>query len=399
MLDGRYEETTPKDPLFKEARLPCLPPEDHPNRSVAAVAAKFCEFKATTWVTKTLNENRRVLRWFAQLVGPNKPIAAINVEDVRDFRDALMKVPANHSKQKHLEGLSFREIVKIPSTQPPLHHKTRSKYFENLRAFLAWCVKEGYLTSMPGEGIELPANSKVESGRQSFSAEQLGVIFSSPQYAGHRSHTQRSSPGKLVVKDGKFWVPLIALYSGMRLGEVLQLRACDVKWDGAVAFFDVNDRDGQQLKTSSSRRTIPVHPVLVQLGLLSYVNERKEQDKNGRLFPDIKPGKDGYHSHNFSKYFGRYLRRIGSKSRSTSFHSFRHSFTDALRAAKMPEYHVKLLLGHADDSVTAGYGSKPSPSALCADLSKVTYPVVQEALAIHMQTGGTGDGVQGSVPA
>jgi hypothetical protein len=65
----------------------------------------------------------------------------------------------------------------------------------------------------------------------------------------------------------------------------------------------------------------------------------------------------------------------------------------------MPEYHVKLLLGHADDSVTAGYGSKPSPSALCADLSKVTYPVVQEALAIHMQTGGTGDGVQGSVPA
>ena len=127
--------------------------------------------------------------------------------------------------------------------------------------------------------------------------------------------------------------------------------------------------------------------MLVQLGLLSYIETRRNQDKNGRLYPDIKPGKDGYYSHNFSKYFGRYLRQIGSKSRSTSFHSFRHCFKDALWDADVPDYYVKLLLGHADNSVTAGYGSKkPKPSALYANLSKVTYPVVQEALAIHMQT-------------
>ena len=142
-----------------------------------------------------------------------------------------MKLPANHSKQKHLQGLGLREILKITSAQPRLHPKTAGKYMDNLRAFLGWCVGEEYLKSLPGKGIKLPTKSKVESDRQPSRLSSSPQYSRPPQYSGHRSQTQRSSPGKLVVKDGKFWVPLIALYSGMRLGEILQLRACDVKWD------------------------------------------------------------------------------------------------------------------------------------------------------------------------
>ena len=41
--------------------------------------------------------------------------------------------------------------------------------------------------------------------------------------------------------DALRWVPLIALYSGMRLGEICQLRTADVILEGKVWFFDVTD--------------------------------------------------------------------------------------------------------------------------------------------------------------
>lgn len=108
-----------------------------------------------------------------------------------------------------------------------------------------------------------------------------------------------------MTRDGKFWVPLIALYSGLRLGEIVQLLAADLREEQGVWFFDVTKGEDKSLKTANSERRVPVHPQLLELRLLEL------KGKNKRLFPDIEPGQDGYYSHNFSKWWGRYARRIG----------------------------------------------------------------------------------------
>src|SRR6185312_3760361 len=206
---------------------------------------------------------------------------------------------------------------------------TQDKYLVMLKQLLIWAANEGYIEKVPGRGVTVAGVGKTNPAEQRnpYSAEQLVAIFKSPLYTGHRSERTRHQAGKLVLRDGKFWVPLVALFSGMRVGEIIQLSRTDVRESDGVVYFDVNDGDGKQVKTTSSKRRVPVHPTLIEMGFLKFVHSVKH---GGRIFSDIEPGQDGSFSHNFSKWWGRYSRQVGFRSPKTSFHSLRHGFRDAL---------------------------------------------------------------------
>lgn len=55
----------------------------------------------------------------------------------------------------------------------------------------------------------------------------------------------------------------------------------------------------------------------------------------------------GYYSDPFSKWFRRFLSKAGASRLKTCFHSFRHSYRDALREARI-EHDVGLALGWLD---------------------------------------------------
>ena len=58
---------------------------------------------------------------------------------------------------------------------------------------------------------------------------------------------------------------ILGMYSGLRLSEKCQLNVEDVKKVYGVLCFDVND-EKDKMKTKSSPRIVPVHPVLIKLG-------------------------------------------------------------------------------------------------------------------------------------
>ena len=383
MLQGRYDEAVPRDPLFKGIEVPPIPllpgmASAGPDQTVSGLAEKYVGLKAAhAWVPKTRKDNERVLEWFKEIAGPEKPIKAVTVDDVRLFRDVLLRLPANYTKSKEHAGKSLMQVAEAGSASQRLAIKTARKYFENLKTFLKWCVEEGYLDKVPGQALKLAAKTNPLEARLPFSTQQLTTLFQSPQYTGHLSPTSRAKPGNMSVRDGKYWIPLLGLFTGMRLGEIVQLQCADIKHEGDVWFFDVSrtEGDGKQLKTASSQRKVPIHPTLVALGFLELVAKAMQSRPKGRLFADIDPGADGYFSHNFSKYFSRYAKAIGMKTEKTAFHSFRHNFKDALVRANVADSRIKALLGHADGSVTAAYGSKLTPAVLIEDLSKVKFEV------------------------
>ena len=43
----------------------------------------------------------------------------------------------------------------------------------------------------------------------------------------------------MLRRYAKFWVPLVALFSGMRLGEIIQMQVADVKTLDGITYFDV----------------------------------------------------------------------------------------------------------------------------------------------------------------
>jgi integrase len=55
------------------------------------------------------------------------------------------------------------------------------------------------------------------------------------------------------------------------------------------------------------------------------------------------------------------------------FHSFRHTFTDALRAAKIERDLKKALLGHSGGDVTDEYGEGFPVEVLNGELQKIVY--------------------------
>jgi integrase len=88
-----------------------------------------------------------------------------------------------------------------------------------------------------------------------------------------------------------------------------------------------------------------------------------------QLFEDMSSGA-------YSKHFSRLLDSVGITDKKLVFHSFRHTFTDALRAAKITEPIAKALIGPSDSSVTAQYGSGYPLDVLYDDLKRMKYPSV-----------------------
>ena len=97
----------------------------------------------------------------------------------------------------------------------------------------------------------------------------------------------------------------------------------------------------------------------MRIGFLEFVNQRRiASGPSARLFPQLTPGSKGGFGEAFSKWFGRYKRSLGIDNKNSVFHSFRHGFKDALRAAGVNEDVNDALTGHGGgNTVARGYGS------------------------------------------
>jgi integrase len=156
-------------------------------------------------------------------------------------------------------------------------------------------------------------------------------LFSSPLFHSCGGDKREHEPGDIKCRDWRYWLPLIALYSGARLGEIAQLLVKDVlKKDGHWCFHICKDGEIQKsVKTAGSERIVPIHPELIGLGLIDY-HERSVSEGHISLFPEIKADTRGFMSGRPSKFFQNYFRAIGLKvDKSVNCHSLRHGIADA----------------------------------------------------------------------
>ncbi len=97
----------------------------------------------------------------------------------------------------------------------------------------------------------------------------------------------------------------------------------------------------------------------MKLGLLGLVRRRAAEDgPDALLFPLLKRSSRGGFADDWSKWFGRHIRRIGIKDSRRVFHSLRHGFKDALRRNGVSEDINDALMGHSGGGVGRKYGRK-----------------------------------------
>jgi len=222
-------------------------------------------------------------------------------------------------------------------------------YLGNFCTFLNWAVGEEIIHRNPARGLRLPDEVARRDKRHPFSPHQLKLIFDSPLYTGCADGERGwETPGPDRPRNARFWVPLIALHSGMRLNEICQLDVADVRMIEGVTCISVTKTSligstDKSLKTTVSERVIPLHPTLLGLGLVAYTEQLRREGQT-KLFHDIDIGSRGVRAVAFSKWFTRFLRSCGASRERTSFHSFRHNFRDELRAARI-DHELAMALG------------------------------------------------------
>lgn len=247
---------------------------------------------------------------------------------------------------------------------------TIQKQINLLKAIYEVAVANDLVRHNPFTGVKLVKPKVVQKARVPFDNDDLKRIFNSSIYTN--GDRPRRGAG-----EAAFWLPLIALWSGMRLEEIGQLNVDDIREADGCHFIDITDGigSGKSIKTLSSRRRVPIHEELVKCGFLDFVVEQRDAGET-RLFPKLVSTEKRQKTSGWSQWFGGYLRNVlGITDRRKTFHSFRHGFKDACRECHIPKEIHNQLTGHSSGDVGDSYGGDAFPLAPLADaIQRLKFP-------------------------
>ncbi|WP_304271303.1 site-specific integrase [Brevundimonas naejangsanensis] len=329
---------------------------------------------------KTILAYENTFEVIGAVIDLDMPICDISRDDCRRLLEILRWVPSNPSKRyPKLNIVQAAEMAKRKKLTSTLNPATINAYLNRLSSVLNFAMNEGLIDRNPTRGLKVADPVRARDKRLPFSPQQLQRIFNAPLYRGClNDEAGYATPGPNRPRRGRFWVPLIGLFSGMRLNEICQLDVADIQEIEGVPCFHVRPdpmaKSGKRLKTEASERLVPIHPTLRGIGFMAYVESQRAKGVF-KLFPELRRSSTGYYSDPFSKWFRRFLVSIAADEPRTCFHSFRHCFRDALRNADVSHEVAVALGGWSNESGGAerAYGKGPSLSSLTAGLSLVRY--------------------------
>lgn len=336
---------------------------------------QFIAEKALTLKGKTITLYRARVQIIAEALDRERLLHEITRDDCRRVRDeVIVKLPAHFRRRFPTAKIGRAIEVAEQKGLPRYSRATQSLFVEVMATFFRWAVDQELIGRDPAKGLRLSRGGDEE--RKAFDTAQLKNLLAAPVFAGSKNDKQLwTKPGKVLISDHRYWVPLIALYSGMRLNEICQLLVSDVIEVGGVTAFDIrpSKRAGKSVKTKAGHRQVPVHPVLMQLGFAAYFEAQKQAGQT-RLFPDLSDKSEtGSGSEKLSKWFARLLDSLGLSDPALTFHSLRHTFADALREAEATTEAMERIMGWSAGSERARYGSGLALTKLHKQMAGVRY--------------------------
>ena len=256
------------------------------------------------------------IRAMVESIGGDKPIADVTADEI----------------------IAFQTLV--TSDRKGGSPRNREKRLQRAGAVFRWAKTKRHIPDPFAELFKYEGKIE-ENFYAKFEAADLKTLFESNLYRNHEYKT-----------PWQYWLPVLALHTGARLNELCQLTTTDIgEHDGVPTISILDEEEGKRLKTTASRRIIPIHSKLIELGFLDFVAGCPA----GRLFPDLPESNNraGDYSKEPGRWFTAYRRSVGvgsDKGRSNkTFHSFRGTLISALRKANVPKDRRTRLAGHEYD--------------------------------------------------
>jgi integrase len=376
-LNARSVDPITATPLPRTRIAPRQGKGPRVSEAASAYIAERNRQRRTAWTGQTLNQAQTTFRLFADFTS-DAPIDTIKRSDVASFLTAIARLDPNYGRRITGKKLSLEALLKkFPAPDGEgLSRKTLKRHRGALAGLFDWAIQSGKLEGPnPARGHHhAGAKNDNDDGarRRAFTEDELNKLFGGPLFAGPRH--QRVQPKDHSAKTALAWLIPISLFSGMRLDEICGLRTKDVCEDGSVLYFNLESHDGRRLKTSASRRKVPVHSELLRIGFADYLTHVKSKEHE-YLLPALKgSGPDKKHGWYIGKRFTNYRRSVGISDPRAVFHSFRKNVATALERARIPENEAVQLLGHKKMTMSYGlYSAGLDLQGLARVVEAITY--------------------------
>ena len=238
------------------------------------------------------------LKELALIIGRDTMVSHITIDMMEEYADKLKHIPARFDIENMRHDINEFGVTR--HAKKKLSPKTISKRLTDTSTLIEWMKGNRYidkdhaksLRSIVSGGVrECKERVKREGGSPTrpYSMDELSKIFDAETYL---KWTRR--------RADYFWPPIIAVYTGMRMGEIMTLRRKDIKCtpdmmdyyveskkksrhteqESGIYYIDLTSIVEKRLKDNggASHRPIPIHPFLIEIGFLDYVARFSPED-------------------------------------------------------------------------------------------------------------------------
>lgn len=337
----------------------CQSEKSQPTLKISELYNKYAKEKETggNWGPKTKIDNNAYAKTIIEIIG-DIDVSQIDNQLMLEYRDILIQLPPNREKSPKYRGTSIPEILKVSNIKP-MSIKTVNCHLSFASSLQKWGVQHGFLERNFAESLTFKRNSKPSDERKPYDTKDLLLILDCISTLNRK------------VRPERFWTPIISLYSGLRLTEICQLYKEDIRKIDDIWCLDINKNDAKKrVKTKGSIRIVPIHPIIIELGFLEYVNEIKSR----HLWPNLKYNEKNGYGNLFQKWFQRINRNKITKEEQKTFHSLRHNLINNLKQNGFEVQLIAEIVGHSTGSITMErYGKSYKPKRMLDALNTVDY--------------------------
>ncbi len=323
--------------------------------SLAELINIYTSENESVWSRSTRGDYSTISRVLMRIIPADIQVNVVDKAVMRLYRETLQCLPPRFLTTKKYDGMTAEDIKALGlGPDEIISSQSVNKHLSFVSGLFHYAVDKGYMDINPASHMKVPEKSNARDSVDPFSPEDLVKIFGSPKLGADHPY--------------QFWVPVLGLFTGARRDELCQLYVQDIREEDGVWYIGINqDTSDKSIKNISSKRKIPLHPVVIDLGFIDYVKSVDHE----RVFPECKnTNKSKKYGHYFGRYFNNLLTQIGVKPSQTelkrgipnkTFHSFRHGTINMLTHAGVDTLILKQVMGHKEKGVTYGTYFKGFP--------------------------------------
>ena len=258
----------------KKTQPTSLQEQVHTGISLAQLSDRYLQTKTEAgYPEKTIKGYQDSHQLMLEILG-DCGVDSLTHQDGRKLVETIKKLPSNRSKchpKLTIQQLLLLEDAKL------LSYKTILKHVERISSLINWAINQGYTNQNVFRGKLEPIRSK-QIIKKHFTSDEMNLILGD----------KLISESLAINKPERYWVTLLSAYSGARLNEVCQLNVDDIQPANGIWLMNINAKtEDKSVKTQAGTRLVPVHPKLLELGFLDYVDQVRNE-KQQKLFPNLK---------------------------------------------------------------------------------------------------------------